>query len=119
MINLMRWFFGDATDAKCYLGHRFNLEQEDHAVCSLKFEKGQIGIVNVGWFSPQSQVELEVYGTMGHADTAQRKPPKIIRAVQFLLKGTPSFSEPLLNEVQHFVNCVRSDQQPQPSGEVH
>jgi len=116
MIDLARWFFGEVTDAKAYLGHRYNLDQEDHAICTLKFEKGTIAVINVGWFSQQTQMELEVYGTAGHASTTQKAPNKIKTALQLMLRQTPSYYLPFLSEVQHLVDCIQQDKQPEPSG---
>ncbi|MEJ5328344.1 MAG: Gfo/Idh/MocA family oxidoreductase [Candidatus Bathyarchaeia archaeon] len=116
MINLSRWLFGDVLDAKCYLGHRFNLENEDHAICILKFKGYQIVVINVGWFSSQSVVKIEVYGTAGHALATHSSPSKIKTALQLMLKKTPSYYEPYFKELLHFVECIQHDRTPQPSG---
>jgi len=117
MVNLTRWYFGEITDAKSYLGYRYNLEQEDHAVCTLKFKRGQIAVISVGWFSQQTDIKLEVYGTAGHAVVSYNPPSKIATAIQLMLRRTPSFYISYLNEIQHFVDSIQKDQQPQPSGE--
>jgi len=117
MINLTRWYFGEITDAKSFLGHRYNLEQEDQAVCTLKFKQGQIAIITVGWFSQQNQAKLEVYGTASHAIASYNPPNKIKTAIQLMLRKTPSFQRSFLSEIQHFVDSIQKDQQPQPSGE--
>jgi UDP-N-acetylglucosamine 3-dehydrogenase len=117
MINLTRWYFGEVIDAKGYLGYRYNLEQEDHAICVLKFGNGQVAIINVGWFSQKSNIKIEVYGTAGHASASSNPPNKIITALQLMLRRTPIFYVPYLNEIQHFVDSIEKDFQPQPSGE--
>lgn len=117
MINLVRWFFGKVVYVESYLGYRFNLEQEDHAICILKFKSGPIVIINLGWFSRMGNVKLEVYGTVGHAVASYNPPSRVITAIQLVLRKTPSFYVPYFNEVQHFVDCIRKDIQPQPSGE--
>ncbi len=117
MINLVRWLFGEVVDAKSYLGYRLNLEQEDHAICTLKFKQGQVVIINVGWFSQQTQVKLEVYGTADHAIASHSSPGKIKTAIQLMLRKTPSYYEPYFGEIQHFVDCVQNSCQPQPSGD--
>jgi predicted dehydrogenase len=99
------------------LGYRFNLEQEDHAICFLKFKEGQVVTVNVGWYSRQTQVQLDVHGTGGHATAVATPPSKIKTATQLLLRKTPSYYLPFLKELQHFVESIRRDQQPEPSGE--
>lgn len=117
-INLMRWFFGDVIGAKSYLGYRYNLEQEDYAICILRFEQGQLGIINVGWFSQQSQDRLDVYGTVGHACAGRNSTSKIKTAIQLMARRTPSYFKSHLYEIEYFVDCIQKDKQPQhTSGE--
>jgi len=117
MINLTRWYFGNIVEAKSYLGYRFHLEAEDHAICLLKFERGQICVINVGWFSQSFESKIDVYGTVGSATTVQGPVSRARTALQLLLRKTPSSQIPFIREVQHFVGCLLRDEQPQPSGE--
>jgi len=117
MMDLARWYFGEATDVKSYLGHRFGLEQEDHAVSLVKFKGGQIVAVNVGWYSQQSQTKMDVHGTGGHLEACYVQPSKIKTAFQLLLRRTTDFYIPFLNEIKHFVESIKSDIQPEPSGD--
>lgn len=117
MINLTSWLFGEVTDVKAYLGYRYNLPVEDHAICTLKFKQGTVAIINVGWYSTDTTVKLELYGTAGHAVAAHAAPSKVKTAVQLMLKRTPDFYLPYLAEIQHFVNSIQQNRQPQPSGE--
>ena len=117
MINLTRWFFGDVLDAKSYLGYRYNLELEDYAICVLKFKGGQVAIINVGWFSQQTNIKFEVYGTAGHATASSNPPNKIVTAIRLILGRTPTFYVSYLNELQHFADSIRLDFNPLPSGE--
>lgn len=117
MINLLRWYFGEVTDIKCHLGHRFNMEAEDQAVCFVRFAKGNIAILNVSWFSQKSQTKVELYGTV-KCDSAEHAPPsKIITALQLLTGRTPIFYLPYLSELEYFVHCIKCDLHPSPSGE--
>jgi myo-inositol 2-dehydrogenase/D-chiro-inositol 1-dehydrogenase len=120
LISLFRWYFGDVSDAKSYLGHRFNMDFEDYALCLLKFKAGPTATVNVGWFSKEARVSVELYGTVKHvavvhsyprtlaiiADDIRRKLGRIERSLERYYK-----------ELQHFVECLSSDTQPSPSGE--
>jgi predicted dehydrogenase len=117
LVNLMRWYFGNVAEVKSYLGYRPNLEQEDRAVCLLKFEQGQIGMINVCWFSQETLSKLEVYGTAGHATTASDTPSKAKAALQLLLRRTSDFHVPFLTEAQYFIDCILNDKTPRPSGE--
>lgn len=119
-IQLFRWYFGDVAHVKSYLGYRFNMDYEDHAVCFLKFKDGPIATVNVGWFSKDSRVSVELYGTVKHASVV-RSSPGVLDTVtddirRKLGKIQTSFKR-YYKELQYFVECVSSNIPPSPSGE--
>ncbi|MCK4478508.1 Gfo/Idh/MocA family oxidoreductase [Candidatus Bathyarchaeota archaeon] len=117
MVNLLRWYFGEVSNIKCYLGYRLNMNAEDHAVCLVRFATGKTVILNIGWFSQKSQTKVEIYGTVKH-DYAEHAPPsKAITILQLLTRRTPSFYLPYLSELGYFAHCVRHDLQPAPSGD--
>ena len=113
MVNITRWCFGDVVEAKSYLGYRLNMNQEDHAVCLLKFARGEIGVISVGWFSQRFQHELKVFGTAGHATTARNPSSKMRIALQLILRKPSNFSLPFVGEIQNFIDCIKNDEKPQ------
>lgn len=117
MINLTRWYFGEIKNIKAYLGHRFNLDFEDHAICIANFASGTKTIINVGWFSQKTMLGVELYGTVAHASAYHSAPSKIITALQLILRKTPKYFISHRTELQHFINCLINDVKPQPSGE--
>ena len=117
MINLLRWYFGEVSNVKSYMGYRFNLDFEDHATCILKFQSGQTAIVNAGWFSQKAQIKIELLGTVAHASATHTPPSKVKTAIQLMTGRTPDFYKPFLTELSYFVRCVRQDLPPSPSGE--
>jgi len=120
MINLARYYFGEVTNIKAYLGYRFNFDFEDHAICIANFTSGTTAIINVGWFSQKSVVGAELFGTVAHAYAYQHSPSKLSRVktgIQLLLGRIPEFLVPYLKEVSYFVNCIKEDTPPSPSGE--
>jgi len=117
MVNVTRWFFGDVVEAKSYLGYRLNMDQEDHAVCILKFNQGPIVIISVGWFSQKFQVEMEVFGTAGTATTFKKPQSTIKAAIRLMLRKPSSFTIPFAREIQNFVDFVIDNGRPQTSGE--
>ena len=117
MINLARWYFGEVNKVKAYLGYRFNFDFEDHAICIINFKSGTTAIINVGWFSQKGKVGIELFGTVAHASNYRSSSSKVITAIQLLLGRTPKFFIPYRKEVSHFVNCIKEDTQPSPSGE--
>lgn len=117
LINLLRWYFGETTDIKGYFGYRFNLDVEDHATCIAKYKSGTVAVVNVGWFSEESHLRVEVLGTVKHASVTHKPQNRIIRAVQLLTTKSCRHNLQYLGELEHFVRCVRNGLKPSPSGD--
>jgi predicted dehydrogenase len=109
MINLLRWYFGEVTDVKARLGYRFNFDFEDYATCIMNFEFGASTVVNVGWFSQNTVVGVELFGTMSHARAYFSSSSKVVIAIKLIMGKTPKFFIPYLNEISHFVNYVKND----------
>lgn len=120
IISLFRWYFGDVSDVKSYLGHRFNMDFEDYAVCLLKFKDGPTATVNVGWFSKEARVSVELYGTVKHVSVVHSYPRTraiIADDIRRKIGKTERSLERYYKELQYFVECISSDTQPSPSGE--
>lgn len=119
-ISLFRWYFGEVTNVKSYLGYRFNMDFEDHAVCLLKFKDGPIATVNVGWFSKDPQVSVELYGTVKHASIVRSSPSVLDTVTDDIRRKLGKIErsiERYYKELQYFVDCVSSDTPPNPTGE--
>lgn len=118
MIDLLLFYFGEEiASVRALLGHRFNLPLEDHALCFVKFKQGVSAIVNVGWFSQEIIMKIELCGTATHVCKSIKSPTLLDYAKRIVrrqpLSAHPSFQK----ELQHFVDCVRSDTSPSPSAE--
>jgi predicted dehydrogenase len=116
VINLMRWFFGEITDVKSAFGHRYNMNFEDSAMCLAKFESGTTGLINVGWFSQEYLLRIDLLGSVKNVSATHMPPSQIGTAYQMLTKGISTFFMPHLAELQHFVDCVVGDKTPFSSG---
>jgi predicted dehydrogenase len=116
MVNLLRWYFGEITDIKSHLTHRFNLDFEDSATCLAKFKSGTLGIISAGWFSQVSTVQVELFGTLQYAKAQHRASNRLITATQMLAMGRSGYFASHLAELQYFVNCLTKDLSPSPSG---
>ncbi len=120
LVSLFRWYFGDAVDAKSYLGYRFNMDFEDHAMCLLRFRDRLLATITVGWFSKDPKVSVELYGTVKHASVV-RSSPSVVRIIADDLRRKVGKIERSLDryfkELQYFVDCVNTDISPSPSGE--
>jgi len=123
IVDLLRWYFGDVSGAKTYVGHRFHMDFEDHVASILRFKNGTIAMVNVGWFSEEMQVKIELYGTVAHRCTSYSPSASIEFLKDTIMRKIhrkpilPIAYEPYFKELQYFVNCVSTNTSPQPSGE--
>lgn len=117
MINILRWYFGEVKDIKSHLGYRFNMDFEDSSLCMAKFESGTRAVINVGWFSQDHCVKVELFGSVKHA-IAQHKPSNPLSTMaQMLTAGRARFYWPHFSELQYFIDCLNNDLSPSPSGE--
>jgi predicted dehydrogenase len=116
MINLLLWYFGEMPiSVKSILGHRFNMPVEDHALCFLKFKNGILSTVNVGWYSQRKAITMEVFGTSENRSMTlidNSRASRILNAAG--IRQGPEASA-LHDELNHFVDCILHDVDPQPS----
>ncbi len=117
MINLVHWYFGDVGDVECYVGHRFNMDYEDYAICLCKMKSGTTATVTTGWFSREASARVEIFGTSKILTAKREASNKIVNGIRMLLGLTPTFNLPYYWLLEHFVNCLSNDRQPSPSGE--
>jgi len=109
MINLMRWYLGEVVDVKARLGYRFNFDFEDYATCIMDFECEASAVVNVGWFSQNTTLSVELFGTVSNAKAYFSPSNKVVTAIKLILGKTPKFFIPYLKEISHFVDHVKND----------
>ena len=114
MINILRWYFGKHTSIQSFLGHRFNMNFEDHATCIIEFQEGPIATLNVGWFAKYHKIQVNLYGTVKHASATSHSSSLLDYAKKIFKEDT---SSSFYKELEYFVNCVNSDITPSPSGE--
>lgn len=117
MINLLRSYFGEITDIKSRLRHRFNMEFEDCAICLAEFESETLAMISVGWFSQEYQLKVELLGSVGHAKAQHLPSNPIVTAAQLLTTGNSQFYWPHFAELQYFIRCLIHNLSPSPSGE--
>jgi myo-inositol 2-dehydrogenase/D-chiro-inositol 1-dehydrogenase len=115
MINLLRWYFGEIIDIRSYLGYRFDMDLEDHAICVAQFESGTTAMINLGWFSQKHQVKVELCGTVKHAEALNVPRKRILAGARMLTRKAFTFMNPYLAELEYFVNCIVHEIQPSPS----
>lgn len=116
MINLFHWYFGEIEEITSFLGNRFNLDFEDQALCIARFKGGPMAIFNIGWFSQQYQVKVDLFGTVKNASVIYHGANLLKSGIQMMTMNRSDFWIPYMREVEHFVRCIQNDSQPLPSG---
>jgi myo-inositol 2-dehydrogenase / D-chiro-inositol 1-dehydrogenase len=116
VINLLRWYFGEITDIKSYLGHRFNMDFEDSALCLAKFTSGTVATIDVGWFSQAYTLKIDFMGSVKNSVAQHPVTSPVFTAIQMLMSGKSKFRQPHLDELKHFVKCIIDDQTPSVTG---
>jgi len=116
LINLLRMLFGEIVDIKGQFGYRYHMEFEDSAMCLARFTSGTLSVINVGWYAQDYLLRLDVLGSVKNSSTGHMPPKTIPAAYQMLTKGISEFNQPHFDELQYFVNCLHTNQEPSPTG---
>ena len=116
MINLLVWYFGDKiTSVKSILGYRFNMPFEDHALCFIKFRQGILALVNVGWYSVERIIKIELLGTAKSISMVAGSTKMSSHILHTLgIRPLPE-SQAFYNELDYFVKCLIDDHKPSPT----
>lgn len=130
LIDLFRFFNGEAGVEFCNLSHRFNLPVEDGAVLILNSRDSSTrGIINLGWYQKTSFSKFDfrviLHGTAGFLSSDERANPythaikegtkNILRRLVGKDIQPLSYSETLeayYKEIKHFLTSIRNDTEP-------
>jgi predicted dehydrogenase len=132
MLDLYRFFAGDAEVTYSYLNYRLNLPVEDGAIIMLQSNGSRTkGIVNVGWYQqtvfPKYNFRTLLHGTAGYLSSDDFIPKNLYsHAVKEGLKNILgrvvgrkvrylSYTyhyEAFYKELVHFFDCIQRDLEP-------
>ncbi len=77
-LDIMRFLVGDIKDISANLGTLVRtMEVEDNAICTVNFDNGAMGYLEVGWSSKSGILGIEVYGEDGSMVIDYSTPIKI------------------------------------------
>jgi len=131
MLDLFRFFSGDAEVMFAHLIHRYNLPIEDGAIVILQSNSSTKGIVNVGWYQqtifPKYNFRVLLHGTSGYLSSDSFVPHNLYsHAVKEGLKNLARkavgkkirflsytyYYESFYREMVSFFDCIRNDTEP-------
>lgn len=131
MIDLFRFFAGDAEVEFSYLNYKLNLPVEDGAILVLRSASSVKGIINVGWYQqtvfPKYNFRTILHGTAGYLSSEDLVPHNLYlhavkegsknilrrlagRKIRFLYYTY--YYESFYKEMVHFFDCIRNDSTP-------
>ncbi len=120
-IDIFHFLFGDIADvaARTRIHDRRN-KVEDNALILLEMKSGLCATIELSWSVPFPQEDyLEIYGSRGTITVSSR----YVRyrnsdSKQWVYAQTdPAFQAGFDNEINHFIHCIRSKEQPRSTGE--
>jgi len=136
MIDLFRFFVGDASVVYSLLGHRLNLPIEDSAITILQSTNNVKGIINVGWYErtvfPQFNFRIILHGNAGFRSSSDFIPKNLYSyAIKVGFKNILNravgknirplrytyFYESYYRELKYFFDCIQKDFEPLISAE--
>jgi predicted dehydrogenase len=138
-VEFFRWILGKpkAASVLAHMGtysHAERTQGDDHALLIVAFEGGAVGLAEESWAKPGGMDDrAEIHGTRGvtYADLLHGNALETFSEVGYgyAVEKAPdtrgwtfTMFEELWNygfpqEMEHFINCVRDDQQPLETGE--
>jgi UDP-N-acetylglucosamine 3-dehydrogenase len=118
LIDFFSWYFGEVDSVRSILGYMFNLDTEDVATCVLVFKDGPTATFNVGWFSREFLLSVQICGTAKNllVQLAPISNLKIVRK-DFRSKIGRPYRDPYCLELEYFVNSLQRDEELNPSCE--
>jgi UDP-N-acetylglucosamine 3-dehydrogenase len=137
MIDLYRFFAGDANVDYVSLDYKFNLPIEDGAIVVLKSSNSDSstkGIINIGWYQqtvfPRYNFRVILHGSAGYISSEELVPHNLFKhAIKIGGKNVlnrlvgrkirPLYytyhNECFYKELDHFFSCIRKDTNPSVS----
>jgi len=131
-IDLMRWLLNDEASVQyVFLDYKFRLTLEDIAVLFLKFHRGTKALLVTDWFTTRPAQKIALHGTVSSVSLGEHTSEiNMKKAVSEVIKNvirkllrkeiTPyslsAGSRAYYRELEHFISCLREDEQPLITG---
>ncbi len=92
-------------------------KMEDYASIIAKFNPNKVGLIDTNWLTPTKIRTLNAVGTSGVANLNYIEQSLEISKVDSKFSVEVQKREPLRNEIESFLRCIREEEDPKPSGE--
>ena len=94
---------------------KYRHSKEDYAVILLEYTNGEQGIIQTNWLTPYKKRTLEIIGSEGmvEVDLIEQSLQIITKERKCIIKVAKE--EPLKNELDYFIDCIKNKVNPTPS----
>lgn len=116
-IDAMRYLFDEEVDAVYAQTGSLRHSFEDYAEIMLRFQGGTTGFIDANWLTPRKVRTLIITGSEATINLDYLTQEITIENSEGLVKPYMQTEEPLKLELENFIETVREDRAPLPSGE--
>lgn len=89
---------------------------EDHATIHMRFDHEFSGLVEVNWLTPHKVRKLTALGVDGVAYLDYIDQTVELHDSGWIRKAKVDKKEPLMNELEYFIDCINTGKEPEPCG---
>ncbi|MEM4329512.1 MAG: Gfo/Idh/MocA family oxidoreductase, partial [Candidatus Caldarchaeum sp.] len=111
-IDLVTWIFKDIPQTVYAMCGRLRHSYEDHAQIFLSYGRGKSALMEANWLTPRKKREMHVTGENGVVTVRFIEQEVVVEKAEQLVIPNIRYSEPLKNELEHFIQCVKTGRQP-------
>lgn len=111
-IDLVAWIFKGLPESVYAVCGRVRHSYEDHAQIFLSYGEGRSALLEANWLTPRKKREMHITGEKGVVSVRFIEQEVVLEKAEQLIIPNLKYSEPLKNELQHFVNCVERKTEP-------
>jgi UDP-N-acetylglucosamine 3-dehydrogenase len=116
-IDVISFLYGRKVDQVYAVAGADIHSQEDHATIHMRFNHEYSGLVEVNWLTPHKVRKLTALGVKGVAYLDYIEQTVELHDSGWIRKAKIEKKEPLRNELEHFINCIVNNINPEPAGE--
>lgn len=116
-IDVISYLYGNKISEVYAIAGKDIHSQEDHASIMLKFNGDKAGVVDTNWLTPHKVRKMTVIGIDGVAYLDYNEQTVSIHDGEWIREAKIEKAEPLKRELGHFVDAVRTGDDPIVTGE--
>lgn len=116
-IDTISFLYGMRADSVYAVAGSIFHNWEDYASLLIRFYPDKVGLIDTNWLTPSKMRVLNAVGTKGVANLNYLEQSLEVARVGKKVSVNVERREPLRNELEAFLNCVMTDNEPEPSAE--